>query len=163
VLEKEQKIQSIELIPESDQAGFAVTSEEEKPESSDPLEVLKPAALPDDTKEGVTASLGELSRMEDSGRIDELIARQLDTVHAMVVAMENEKEVVSDAQIDSLLLEAQRFIAAQDTTGDQSSVDPSILLAQAEDELDQTFREQILETLKTEYTRIRNSVAARNK
>jgi hypothetical protein len=42
-------------------------------------------------------------------------------------------------------------------------VDPFILLAQAEDELDQTFREKIMEKVKSGVTRLRTAVAQNNK
>ena len=87
----------------------------------------------------------------------------MDTILSTVVALEEAKEPVSDAQVEALLLEAQQSILIQGGTEDRSSLDPSLLLAQAEDELNQTFREQILEKLRKEYTRIRNSVADRNK
>lgn len=163
VPEKIQQAQSLDLVPDSANAPVALIPEEEKPLPSDARQVSEPTAFQPTRSEGATASLGELSTVEDTGRIQELVTRELDAVHERVVAMENAKESVSDARINSLLLEAMQAIAAEEGAGNQFSVDPSTLLAQAEDELDQTFREQILEKLKTEYTRIRNSVAARSK
>ena len=157
---KKQGIQPAGLAAEPQEAAVARTSEKEK--SSGPLQVSEPEVALTDQSEGAAVSLGEHIPLEDTSRIDGLIARQLDTIHARVVAMENARESVSDAQIESLLREAQQVIAGQDSPEGQSSVDPGILLAEVEDELDQTFREQILEKLKREYTRIRNSVADRN-
>ena len=162
VPERNQEVLTLDLVPESGQAPVALIPEEERPGTSDDRKVSEPEVFQPDRSEGATASLGELSHLEDTGRIQELIAGQLDAVQEKVVAMESANASVSDAQINSLLLEAMQAIAEEERSGNQSSVDPSTLLAQAEDELDQTFREQILEKLKTEYTRIRNSVADRN-
>ena len=160
---KKQEARSLDLVPEPGQAPVALKTEAEKPGPSGSREVREPAAFKAVGSEGATASLGTLSPLEESGRILELTPGTLDTLYQEVVALENAGESVSDAQIDSLLREALQALATEEGSGNQSSVDPAILLAQAEDELDLTFREQILEKLKTEYTRIRNSVADRSK
>ena len=162
VLESEKKNKPSDLVPESDREGIATTFEGEKPESSDSLAVSEPEVFQAAKEDGATASLEGLSPLEDGGRNVELIAADLDTIHAGLVAMESAEAVDSDAQIDSLLREAQQAIAGRDAPEKQPSVDPLLLLSEVEDELDQTFREQILEKLKTEYTRIRSSVADRN-
>jgi hypothetical protein len=101
--------------------------------------------------------------LEGAGRIQALTPAPPDNVYPQAIASENTGESVSDAQIDSLLGEAMQALATEEGSANQSSVDPLMLLAQAEDELDLTFREQILEKLKTEYNKIRNSVADRSK
>jgi hypothetical protein len=158
-----QEVQSLDLVPERDQAPVSLAPETEKPDPSEPREVSEPATFKAAGTQVATASPGTLSPLEEAGGIQELTTSPIDGAYQKVVAMENSKASVGDAHIDSLLREAMQALATEEGSGNQSSVDPAILLAQAEDELDQTFREQILEKLKTEYTRIRNSVADRSK
>ena len=70
---------------------------------------------------------------------------------------------ISEQEIDSLLKRAQESIALQRQTDTISGVDATALLNRAEDELDQTFRDQILEKLKTGIDKVRTAVADRNK
>lgn len=153
----------IGLTPEPVEATLAETSE--KPDSQPIPGAEEPGTgILQARDPGLAAApLQDSSPLQDPDRISGLIALQMDTVIARVVALEQAKEVVSDARIDSLLHEAQQTIVGKGGSEGQPSVDPSMLLAQAEDELDQTFREKIMEKLRTEYTRIRSSVADRNK
>ena len=158
------EIKSLDLLREPEEAILVATSEKEESKPSVLREEPKPETLQASTQQLAEASPQEPSLSpEESDQIPGLIADQMDTILSTVVALEEAKEPVSDAQVEALLLEAQQSILIQGGTEDRSSLDPSLLLAQAEDELNQTFREQILEKLRKEYTRIRNSVADRNK
>ena len=146
-----------------EQAMPVAASEKEEPSPYDPSEKSEPETLQPNARGLAAVSPQESYPLDDSDRISGLIADQMDTILATVVALEQKKEPVRDAQVEALLLKAQQAMAGQGGSEDPPSLDPSILLAQAEDELDLTFREQILEKLRKEYTRIRSSVADRNK
>ncbi|MCK0161799.1 hypothetical protein [Allomuricauda sp. F6463D] len=92
---------------------------------------------------------------------DKLIAQKVEEVVAHVTLMESAQQDVSDAEVDSLLRAAQRQILTEKlfTNG---SVDAKSLLAEVEGELDNSFRDQIFDALKTGYFKLRTAVADRN-
>ena len=69
---------------------------------------------------------------------------------------------VTDAEVDSLLWAAQRDILTQKLLSPDGKVDPMALLTEVEDELDESFRDQIFEALKQGYLKVRTAVADRN-
>lgn len=91
-------------------------------------------------------------------RIDAGLASVLETV----AGLEAGQGPVTDAAIDSLLRAAQAAIARQQYGQPRDEVDAMALLSAAEEELDQSFREQIFDRLKTGFDRVRTAVAARN-
>ncbi len=93
---------------------------------------------------------------------DLLIAQKLEEVVAQVTQMEASQVAVSDAEVDSLLYEAQKQIMADKLFDSKGAVDAMSLLAEVEDELDETFRDQIFDALKTGYFKLRTAVADRN-
>jgi hypothetical protein len=159
---EKQDTPSDDLVGKPGQVGIALTSEGEGSESSVPVQVPGPEAFQDVTKGEAVASLKEPASGDDLARMEGL-ARQLDSTYARIAGMEPASQPVDDAQIDSLLWQARQAIARQDSLAEQPSVDPFILLAQAEDELDQTFREKIMEKVKSGVTRLRTAVAQNNK
>lgn len=86
----------------------------------------------------------------------------LNSVPAAVAGMEGQKQPVTDQAVASLLRQAQEDIARDQYAADRTDVDAMALLSDAEEELEQTFREQILEKLKTGFNRVRTAVASRN-
>ncbi|SDQ29396.1 hypothetical protein [Flagellimonas zhangzhouensis] len=91
-----------------------------------------------------------------------LIAQKLDEVVAQVAQMEASQTNVSDAEVDSLLYAAQKQIMADKLFTPNGTVDAMSLLAEVEDELDESFRDQIFDALKTGYFKLRTAVADRN-
>ena len=102
--------------------------------------------------------------LQDEIRInsDKLIAQKVEEVVAQVQIMENAKQDVTDAEVDSLLRDAQREILTNKLFANGGSVDAMSLLAEVEDELDESFRDQIFDALKSGYLKIRTAVADRN-
>lgn len=97
--------------------------------------------------------------IEDSEeRIDLKIAKVL----AQVDLLEQNDETVTDAEIDSLLRAAQRELFIENMYKSGGSVDAMALLNEVEDELDQSFRNQIFEKLKSGFVKVRTAVADRN-
>ena len=72
---------------------------------------------------------------------------QLEEAIAMVVS-EKAKRDLTDAEVDDLLLEAASRLTRQQTFEDSGSVNASVLLADVETELDQSFRQKVFELLK---------------
>lgn len=93
---------------------------------------------------------------------DILIAQKLDEIVAQVAQMEASQATVTDAEVDSLLYAAQKQIMADKLFTPNGSVDAMSLLAEVEDELDESFRDQIFDALKTGYFKLRTAVADRN-
>ncbi|MFD2099397.1 hypothetical protein [Flagellimonas iocasae] len=94
---------------------------------------------------------------------DTLIAQKVEEVVAQVTLMESLNRDVTDAEVDSLLRAAQRDILTDRLFTNGQSVDASALLAEVEDELDESFRDQIFDALKSGYFKLRTAVADRNK
>ena len=93
---------------------------------------------------------------------DKLITQKVEEVVAQVTLMESEQQNVSDAEVDSLLRAAQRQILTDRLFAEGGSVDAMSLLAVVEDELDESFRDQIFDALKSGYLKLRTAVADRN-
>lgn len=93
---------------------------------------------------------------------DMLITQKVEEVIAQVQHMEDLNKGVSDAEVDSLLRQAQKQIMADRLFPKNGSVDAMTLLAEVEDELDESFRDQIFDALKEGYFKLRTAVADRN-
>lgn len=93
---------------------------------------------------------------------EQLIALKVEEVVAQVEFLEHQKQEVSDAEVDSLLRRAQRQILTDKLFTQTGSVDAVSLLAEVEDELDESFRDQIFDALKDGYLKLRTAVADRN-
>lgn len=89
--------------------------------------------------------------------------QRIQDVVAQVQVLKEAKTVVSDADIDALLLQAQQEIRLNkilnETTG---LVDANTLLQDVEEELDQSFREKVFKAIKASYNSVKTSVAQRN-
>ncbi|MGB7395749.1 MAG: hypothetical protein WA913_15285, partial [Pricia sp.] len=94
---------------------------------------------------------------------EELIHTKVAEIVARVEVLENNSDSVTDSEIDSLLRSAQREILADKIFRKDNSIDAVALLADVEDELDQSFRDQIFDALKDGFLKVRTAVADRNK
>lgn len=90
-----------------------------------------------------------------------LIAQKVNEVIVQVALLETINNKVSDAEVDSLLRAAQQQILI-DQILKSDKVDAMALLTEVEDELDESFRDQIFEALKDGYFKLRTAVADRN-
>ncbi len=93
---------------------------------------------------------------------DEIINTKILEVIAQVNSLEEDANALTDAEVDSLLRNAQREILTDKLFNQDQSVDAMALLTAVEDELDQSFRDQIFETLKSRFLKVRTAVADRN-
>ncbi|MFK7811850.1 MAG: hypothetical protein AB8B59_05100, partial [Maribacter sp.] len=70
---------------------------------------------------------------------------------------------LTEAEVDDLLRNAQEEIFRDELFNRNGSVDALALLNEVETELDKSFRDQIFESLKTGFLKVRTAVADRNK
>lgn len=96
------------------------------------------------------------------GPVDQMIGLKVTEIIAQVNVLEKDAAAITDAEVDSLLRQAQRDILTADLFKIDGSVDAAALLGEVEDELDQSFRDQIFEKLKTGFVKVRTAVADRN-
>ena len=94
---------------------------------------------------------------------DEIIHEKIAEIVAKVEGLEKTNATVTDAEIDSLLRGAQQEILEDKIFWKDRSVDAMALLADVEDELDRSFRDQIFDALKDGFVKVRTAVADRNK
>ena len=92
----------------------------------------------------------------------ELIENKLNQVLNVVASLEERNIEVTDAEIDSLLMNAQRELLTDKVLRENGKVDAMALLTEAEDELERTFRGQLFEKLKDGFFKVRTAVADRN-
>ena len=91
-----------------------------------------------------------------------LIDIKIGEVMAIVTAHEENNEDLTDLEVASLLRKAQEEILTEKLINSDNSVNPEALLSQVEEELDQSFRDKILQKLKSGYNKVRTAVADRN-
>lgn len=129
----------------------------------------KSVTLPkkESNKELVISEVTKLPNSEESQNIsledsNELIDTKITEVLERVTALEENNKELTDLEVDSLLRLAQQEILTQKLLISDKKVNPTTLLSQVEEELDQSFRDQIFEKLKSGYYKVRTAVAVRN-
>ena len=140
--------------------------EEKKSENT-----LKTVANPEQSKDANNTRLvaiedtSDLRKQKNTLRADkELIidAKALEVASIIIEMRQNNKQV-TDAEIEALLLKAQREINSQRILDKTSGkVDAMALLSDVEEELDQSFKEKVLEAIKVGYRKVKTAVAQRN-
>lgn len=130
------------------------TQGQELKDLPDELPVSQPVLVEQETKQPIQDKFIKES--------DVLILQKVEEVVAQVEHLETLQSEVSDAEVDSLLRKAQRQIMADKLFTKSGSVDAMTLLAEVEDELDESFRDQIFDALKEGYFKLRTAVADRN-
>lgn len=92
----------------------------------------------------------------------EKVDTKIAEVMTQVAILEQTQGVISDATVDSLLRTAQKELLGERILGESQSVDALALLSDVEDELNQSFRDQLFEKLKDGYVKVRSAIAFRN-
>jgi hypothetical protein len=92
---------------------------------------------------------------------DDIINTKVAGVVAQLDVLE-QYSTVTDAEVDSLLKMAQQEILREKIFKTDKSVDALALLTEVEGELDQSFRDQIFNSLKASFIKVRTAVADRN-
>lgn len=152
----------IELIQKEQLNVGEVEVAKSEPEPILPESRKEQVELP--KSESVLAQQGTKLPVEDERikKSEGLIFQKVEEVVAQVEVMESLQNNVSDAEVDSLLRAAQKQILTDKLFTQNGSVDAMGLLAEVEDELDETFRDQIFDALKDGYLKLRTAVADRN-
>lgn len=133
-------------------------ADEEKSVAAPKKESKRELVISEDAKLANTEELQNITS-EDS---NELIDTKIAEVLARVTSLEENNKELTDLEVDSLLRQAQKEILARKLLNSDNTVNPSTLLSQVEEELDQSFRDQIFEKLKSGYNKVRTAVAVRN-
>jgi len=97
------------------------------------------------------------------GLSEDLMNTKISEIVAQVNMLEKNNTTISEAEIDALLHEAQQQLLKEKIFTKDNSVDPAALLADVEQELDRSFRDQIFDALKEGYIKVRTAVADRDK
>lgn len=88
---------------------------------------------------------------------------KVDKVVAEIQRLQKERSAVSDATIDSLIARAQQELNSDRLFNETTkTVDAELLLMDVETELDQSFRDRVLEALRSGYSKVKTAVAERN-
>ncbi|MGF1559976.1 MAG: hypothetical protein ACFCUL_12880 [Flavobacteriaceae bacterium] len=116
----------------------------------------------------VSEKTKELSEKTSSIKIpntasEELLNTKILEIVAQVDLLERDNDALTDAEVDSLLRRAQQEILNEKLYLDNPRVDAMALLSDVEEELDQSFRDRIFESLKTGFVKVRTAVADRNR
>lgn len=132
---------------------------QEKPSGKDEKRVATPGApqAAEQAAARLLAGSHEKGFPEEAHHTSDLAAP------AEIADAETGPEGALETEIDALLEHARESIGLQNRQESLSPVDARGLLDRAEDELDQTFREKIMEKLKSGVTRSRTSVVNRDK
>ncbi|WP_435624823.1 hypothetical protein [Flagellimonas sp.] len=114
-----------------------------------------------------TEKVEDFSKMplQDSAIVisEDIINTKVTEVLRQVTQLESIADTqITDAEVDSLLRTAQREILTDKLLSSEGKVDAMALLTEVEDELDESFRDQIFEALKQGYLKVRTAVADRN-
>ena len=157
---------------EDNELPGSMTVEETLPEKmeQDNAEVIQ-LAQQEVSGEVITAGKSEESQIDPSlvsetrfeMNTDPLLDDKVNEVLNQVIMMEEDRIAVTDAEVDSLLRNAQHELIANNQFTNQYGVDASDLLAGVEEELDKSFRDQVFEKLKQGFVKVRTAVADRNK
>jgi len=116
-------------------------------------------------KEVFVESLGEIvdsTKVPFNDNSEEILNAKVLEVLAHIDFLEKDKQSLTDAEVDSLLLKAQEDILKESLSNLDNSVNAMALLTEVEDELDQSFRNQIFESLKSKFLKVKTAVADRN-
>ena len=152
------------IVVEEVEPDQLVVIEEEKPEPK--IEVKAEAIVPVDTTESflVANELTIESHLDDvpQNTSEEIINSKILEVVAQAELLEKQNDALTDAEVDSLLRRAQQEILTDKLFREDRSVDAMALLTEVEDELDKSFRNQIFESLKSGFLKVRTAVADRN-
>lgn len=133
--------------------------EEHIPSAASNLEIPQMESIILADKDEIPQSPVQDSFLEEN---NSLITEKINEVVAQVRLLESVNTEVSDAEIDSLLRAAQRDILSEQLFTPDGGVDAMALLTEVEDELDESFRNQIFDALKDGYFKLRTAVADRN-
>lgn len=120
---------------------------------SEEKQTMAPKSKTIQIAENKETSVHELQSYEDQ-KISEIVAA--------LTEIQNDKNEVTEEQIDALLKSAQRDILLNKIYNEQTKkVDATALLAQVEGELNHSLRDRVIEVLKSSFITVKTAVADR--
>ncbi|NHF60908.1 hypothetical protein FK220_016265 [Flavobacteriaceae bacterium TP-CH-4] len=154
-----------EIVVKAAEQGMAKTGETSRNTSQELF--LNEKASTDSNPSKVADEVVESAVVEADIQVlkdntEKFIDLKIAEVLAKVDDLEENDIVLTEAEVDSLLLQAQRELVSNRLLRNDQTVDAMALLADVEEELDQSFRDEILEKLKTGFLKVRTAVAQRN-
>ncbi|WP_299895414.1 hypothetical protein [uncultured Aquimarina sp.] len=103
-----------------------------------------------------------IKEIEDPLEINKgVIDNKVSGIVAQVEQLEQNNKVVTDEEIEALLLKAQHEITTQQIL-QSNTVNASALLLDVESELDESFKDRVFEALKTGFEKLKTTVAERD-
>ncbi|UNY99108.1 hypothetical protein MQE36_01880 [Zhouia spongiae] len=87
--------------------------------------------------------------------------KKVDEVVSKIAAL-SEKREVTDAEVEALLLQAQKDLYENTIIKSPDSLSAMVLLSEVETALDQSFKEKVFEALKESFIKVKTAVAERN-
>ena len=96
---------------------------------------------------------------------EETISQEIVTVQEPLEeqsAQDTSKEAITDVEVEKLLLQAKQRIAKRESSEESREVDAAQLLARAEEEVEDSFRDRIFERMKDGFVIVKSAVASRN-
>lgn len=145
---------TVVITENSDQKGVASNKEMIKIQTDYP----KPDIIVATEESDITAKKVVVLLADSEENINLKIAE----IAAQAELLEMNNDALTDAEVDSLLRKAQQEILAEKLFDPDKSIDEMALLTEVENELDQSFRDQLFESLKTGFIKVRTAVADRN-
>ena len=119
-----------------------------------------------ETSKGKTIGLAEEKPISGIAVSEEELTfeeQKIQDVVAQVQALKDENVVVSEADLNALLISAQKEITLNKLDQEvEGKVDAYALLESVEQELDQSFRSKVLEAIRTSYNSVKTAIATRN-
>ena len=132
------------------------TEIEEVEESKEPVVLIEKSVVDTNTRTKIVVTpveehLSATPKLQDQidAEVDRLLA-QFETPEAITSA--------TDAEVDSLLRAAQEHIVFREIQDRSTEALASSLLEHVETELDQTFKDQVFEALRTSFVKAKNAV-----
>ena len=102
---------------------------------------------------------GAIANVDENN--DEFVTSKVEEVLLSISELNEKNGSITDAEIDALLLKAQREISARRILKN-NKVDATALLLDVEEELDKSFRDKIFKAIKGGYLKVKTAVAERN-
>ena len=164
----EQEIQEIKA-PENQEAQMLAASpaKEEENIKADVDKVKELLPEPSEQESAPAVALnseleGSIIPQSPTQKETQLIQAKITEVVAEVRLLELNNDALTEAEVDSLLRMAQSELLKERIFQADRSVDAMALLNEVEDELDQSFRDQIFDRLKAGFIKVKTAVADRN-
>ncbi len=148
----------------------AVASGPSLTQESEQIAIIEDTEIAESTENKELEEVVVANMQEEESRVPQRIEQDADPfieskvaeVVAEVRLLELNKEALTEAEVDSLLRKAQIELMNQRLFKADNKVDALALLNEVEAELDQSFRDQIFDRLKSGYMKVRTALADRN-